>query len=332
MTRKGKKAPAGTAVAGGLKLRLSPEDRNHLKQFEMKLQVVRDRTVQVAKRYITGFFLHGPGGIGKSYTVEEELKRLKIPYVLSNSRMSGRGLYDTLKRSPGAIHVLEDMERLVRDPDALGVLRSATWGQRRHGGKGRRERKVTWTIHGRDDEIIFTGGIIANSNRPLLDVPELNAFRTRVPVMHLQASAAELIAMMKKLSLRGYRHEDKVLTPQECWEVCEFIIEESQSLHRPLDLRVMDNSFMDYLAWRDGVVGCDWRDLVASRLQERTPDFREPVAIRGRRAARKQTELDIAREILASTEDGQERLRLWKERAGKSQSAFYRRRDELKRA
>ncbi len=69
---------------------------------------------------------------------------------------------------------------------------------------------------------------------------------------------------------------------------------------------------------------------MAARLHERPPHFREEV-LSGGRAARKERELEIAKEIMALTSDRQERLRLWVERTGKSEPALYRRLIELKK-
>src|SRR5436190_19411899 len=110
---------------------LSAKDLAHLEELDRHLQLVRDRVAGVAEGYATGFFLHGEGGVGKSHTVIGELERLKANYKVVNSRMTGRGLYNALERFPDAVHVLEDMEALVRDRGAQGVLRSALWGQRR---------------------------------------------------------------------------------------------------------------------------------------------------------------------------------------------------------
>jgi hypothetical protein len=113
----------------------SAEDQRHLESYEAKLQLVRDYTRGVALGYSAGFYLHGAGGISKSFTVLGELERLGTNFKLFNSRMSGRGLFDTLHQYADAVHVLEDMERIVNDKDAQGVLRSATWSQRTKEGK-----------------------------------------------------------------------------------------------------------------------------------------------------------------------------------------------------
>ena len=105
---------------------LSEQDRAHLEGYEKKMQLVRDRTVQVARRWATGLFLWGEGGIGKSYELEETLKAEDANWLPSNSRVTGRGLFDLLFKLPDTIHVIEDAEQMLRDRAAVGVLRSPT--------------------------------------------------------------------------------------------------------------------------------------------------------------------------------------------------------------
>jgi len=308
---------------------LSAADQRYLASLEEKLQMVRDRTAGVVEGFSTGFALHGPGGVGKSYGVLAELQRRQANYRLSNSRMTGRGLFDTLYRYPDAVHVLEDVEQAMHDKNAVGVLRSGLWGQRREGSQGPPERWITWSAHRTHMEMLFTGGIILISNRPLLDLPELQALKTRVPCMLLQPSDNELRAQMRQIACRGFMHEGRSMTQQECHEVCDFVIAESLSLHRPLDLRLLVNAFCDYLQWQDCEAGCHWQDLVAARVRERPTTFKFAVS-RVSRAERKQQEQQIVREILEVTADRNEQLRLWAERAQKSRSAFDRRKAELK--
>src|SRR3974390_1830623 len=98
---------------------LSPTgDENALASLEKKLQLVRDLVTAVAKGFKTGLFLYGSGGVGKSYTVLRKLQQLEASYQLFNVRMTGRRLFKVLQAAPDAIHVLEDMERITKDPDA----------------------------------------------------------------------------------------------------------------------------------------------------------------------------------------------------------------------
>src|SRR5262249_18582129 len=138
----------------------------------------------------------------------------------------------------------------------------------------------------------------------------------------------ELRALMRSVSLQGYVHTGKRLLPDECLKVCEFVIEKSASLHRRLNMRLLVNSFMDYLQWIEGDAGCHWQDLVASRLHERPTTFRVEVS-RLTRAERSRQELELARRIRDTTADRTERLSLWEKETGKSEQTLYRRLEKL---
>jgi hypothetical protein len=304
-------------------------DEFHLAALERKLQLVRDRTLGVAFGYKNGFCLYGPGGVSKSFTVLSELQRLKANYRVSNSRLTGRALFDVLAMYPDATHVLEDCEQLLNDKNAVGVLRSALWGQRQGGDRGPQERWITWGAYNARMEILFTGGLILVGNKAPLDLPELQALKSRIPHMCLQPSDAQMRALMRHIAAKGFEHDGLTLGPDECREVCEFVIAESLSLHFPLNVRLLVNSFLDRLQWSECESGVHWKDMVAAAIRERPVFFKEEVVV-GSRAARKAKELEIVREIRAQTNDRHERLRLWTERTGgKSEKSLYRRLAEL---
>src|SRR5262245_3875243 len=95
-------------------------NENALDSLETKLRLICDRVRSVAGGYAAGLYLWGEGGTSKSYTVEETLKEVKKPYKLSNSRRTGKGLFTLLGDFPDGIHVLEDVETLFADKNALG--------------------------------------------------------------------------------------------------------------------------------------------------------------------------------------------------------------------
>lgn len=305
---------------------LSAEDRHNLRRLDEKLQLVKDRVAGVATGHHTGFFLSGRGGIGKTFTVEEELRRRKIPYKLTNSRITGRGLVDLLADYPDSIHVIEDVESIARDPNAVGVLRSALWGSRQ-GREGRLERLVTWKACSTNIEFIFTGGIIMTSNRDLEDLPELAAMKTRISCTHLRVTDEEIAALMRRVAMDGFPKDNNLLEPVECLEVAEFIITESARINRHLDMRLLVNAFEDRRQVEDLEAGCQWQDLVASRICER-PSLTGPIEPVGTRVKKKAKQLAIAREIVGLKP--QSRLRAWKEKTGgASQATLYRRLAEL---
>jgi hypothetical protein len=187
----------------------APPHQAALLGLQKKLYMVADQVNAVAKGYKNGYFLYGSGGVGKSYNVLRCLTSLDVPYQLFNSRMTARGLFNTLLAGPDAIHVLEDMERLTKDPDAQGVLRSALWAQPGH------DRVVTWTTAAEGPKrFAFRGGIIMISNRPLADLPELRAMATRIEVHRLEVTDAEITALMRDLAGNGFSKGKAVIGPE----------------------------------------------------------------------------------------------------------------------
>lgn len=305
---------------------LSAEDQRHLESLETKVQIVRDRTEGVARGLHTGLHVFGNPGVGKTFTVLEELERLHTPHRLTNTRITGRALFDLLTRYPEEIHVLDDVESLTRDVHGAGVLRAALWGQGRRDRLGRIERIITWETHKDKRTVVFVGGVIMIGNRPLDDMPELEALKTRIATIQLQTSDREVAAMMRAIALRGFRHGEFFVPADECLEVAEFVIQESLQLQRSLNLRSLVNGLTDYLQWSDCGAGCHWRDLISSRLRER-PAVHSAIEGTGIRKRKKCEELKLAREIMNLPRD--QRLQTWKTRTGKSESALYRRLAEL---
>ena len=242
------------------------DDDLHLQAYESKLTLIRDYVRGVVLRFATGFFLCGNGGISKSHTVLSELEKLGADHKLFNSRMSGRGLFQALAEYPNTTHILEDMERVVSDKDAQGVLRClvvATW-------RGWETEAGRHLGHGKGNRIPSSrAGIIMLSNRPLTDMPELRAIRTRISHLHLQATDQEISALMRQIACKGFQHGEQTMTPDECQMVCEYLIAESQTKLAHLDLRLLDNAFRDFLLWQAGHSPSHWMVLVATRLDGR---------------------------------------------------------------
>lgn len=304
---------------------LSHDDLKHLDMLEGKLQIIRDRTGSVAGGYRNGMYLWGEGGIGKSYSVLSELERLKADFVLNNSRLTGRGLFDLLQDFPDQIHVLEDCESIFAERNACGVLRSALWGQTntQHG----QERLVTWRTFKQKLSFYFEGGIIFIGNRPLDSVPELRAIQTRIPTLQLTATNLEIAALMRSVSEEGFQvllqqRDLKSMTSDQCSEVCEHLIAQIHSLARNLDMRLLVNSFRDYLQYQDGQAQTHWKDLVKSELKQQ-------VIVPESRSERLARERLIALEIAAMPNlSSAEQERLFQTRTGTSGRGYRRRLQE----
>jgi hypothetical protein len=320
---------------------MSISDPEALTALDRKLRLVDDRVAAVVHGYQTGLYLYGAGGMGKSYGVLGTLRNLSADFRLFNSRMTGKGLFRALERAPAAVHVLEDMERLTGDRDGQGVLRAALWAQ------PGREREVTWTTGDGESRFSFGGGIIMLANRPLNDLPELRALATRIAVHRLEISDPEMTAQLRRIAQggftrTGFANPDQVefnaeggfvekgptLESPICSEICQYVINECKDANCPLDLRLYDNSCLDYLQWQAGDTHCHWHDLVSTRVRQCAAHFRHQVDHMGIEE-RKQQQRQIVREICSQIDDPQERLRRWQDVTGASKNTFYRRKAEF---
>ncbi len=277
-----------------------------LDALNQKLAIVRDRTRGVVKGYSTGFHLYGEGGTSKTFTVRQTLDDLRKPYKVTNSRMTGRGLFDLLNDFPDVVHVLDDVETLFADKLSHGVLRSALWGQPNE------PRSIVWQT-GKDGrrETVFTGGIVLIANCPLENVPALRALKTRIASVHYAPTNQELAALMRDIASKGYGKLDS----GKCLEVANEILQRSTKLERNLDLRLLVNSLQDRLQFEDGQAEAHWTDLLESRLQERVVKPKLALSKVEKEQAIIQAIAHLPRE---------ERQRQWEEQTGKSQATLYR--------
>lgn len=296
---------------------LSKQEQQLLSVLEGKMQHVRDAIRGVVKSFHTGLILWGEGGTSKSYTVLDELQKLDARYVYHNTRLTARGLVDSLERNPNNIHLIEDAETLLDDKKSYGVLRSALWSQDK---KKPPEREITWTAFQTEIRFIFTGGIIIISNANIADeIPELRAIKTRINVLGMNVSNEEIKVRMKKICMDGYRYGEDFMTPEECWEVCTYIIakfDKNPDAAKRLDLRVLINGFKDYLQWKAGHSVSHWQSLLDGRMEQQ-------VVFTARKDI-KNRESQIALEIFKMNNSSKDKVALWKEKTGLEQAAYYR--------
>jgi hypothetical protein len=186
------------------------------------------------------------------------------------------------------------------------------------------EREILWTAFNTDIRFTFTGGVILIANKSLEALPELAALATRITVLQLIATFAEVAALMRSVAILGFTFGQDFVTPKECMEIAEYVIDRMRALDRPLDMRVYVNGVKDYLQCKIGHSDTDWKDLIETRLRRTT-------VLRERRADVMSREASIALELSRMEISAAERMRLWKERTGKSARAYWRRLNGIKK-
>jgi hypothetical protein len=150
------------------------------------------------------------------------------------------------------------------------------------------------------------------------DVPELRALKTRIVPLQLIATFGEVAALMRSVALQGFVFGVDFVTPTECLTVAEYVIGRMHAMSRPLDMRLFVSGVKDYLQDKQGHAKTEWQQLIETRLMETT-------TLREGRAARLAREQAVALEVSELDATPAERMRIWKERTGASERAYWRR-------
>ena len=183
--------------------------------LEERQEIVAHYVRLVARRRSNGLFVFGrKGGLGKTKIILETLGEEFVQPVVINSHCTGMSLFTNLRAHPDAVIFLDDCDSLFRNLPALGILRSALWGQ----GE---QRLVTYNSSAINSgsSFRFTGAVVACANV----IPQRNAafdaVLSRIDTYELDASNEEVLDLMRKIAVNGYGDE---LSAVECLEVVNF--------------------------------------------------------------------------------------------------------------
>ena len=173
---------------------------------EQMVQMVSSRTMASA-------IVSGPGGLGKTHTVLESLRRAGLrdvtdladfevgervarsaSFVVVKGFSTAKGLFRTLQENNGMVLVFDDCDSVLKDPIALNLLKGAL--------DSYSDRWISWNADLKDDDLDktfkFTGSIIFITNRQLMDIDQ--AIRTRAMCVDLSMTAAQKLERMETIA------------------------------------------------------------------------------------------------------------------------------------
>lgn len=298
------------------KFGLGKEDRDYLREYARLRDLLGDRVMSVAKRYQVGAYIVGRAGTGKTHGVMRALEGQSSPYLYRNSRMSCMGLYRTLDEHRDHTIVLDDLPSMYADQDSIQILLAAL------GGRPGEPRPVTYSIRDTQRTLSFSGGLIAISNVPLRRDRMADALASRMITLEFEPSEDMIRAFVKSEAIRGYAE----LTPGECMQVAEYVIQECRQAEYSLDLRYYYKGLQDFRQAARGDSTHCWQDLVKSSIVRVSVAGARPAAGRATRAAE---ERELARGLFeAHPADRKARAEEWMRLTGLSEKMLYRRRSE----
>lgn len=221
--------------------------------------------------------------------------------------------------------LLDDVSTIFEQPKALQILLAALGTPH----DGSRTRTVRYKTANDDRVAFFDGSIIAISNLQLAGHSNqvLEALQDRVHVMAFEPSDDEIEAAIHEIAGTSPRGVDSLNAVQ----VAVFLLEQCRALGvRPSVRLFVDKALLDFRLWHAGNSESHWHDLVRSSVRQMVIPQQHGLRDMTRRdqiAAERNAVLNIC---AAYCRRG-DRLAAWQAQTGKSQSAFYRRLQELDR-
>mgnify|MGYP006284119885 CR=1 FL=1 len=177
-----------------------------------RFSFVEKLVTMVASKTSPSAVITGEGGLGKSFTVIEALKRAGLRdvseidpgSVVSSSRTyrvikgfsTAKGLFRVLHENKNGIIVFDDCDSILKDPDALNLLKGAL--------DSFDKRLITWNTSVSGDGLPrvfeFTGGVIFISNLPQEKIDQ--ALKTRSMNVDLTMTTDQKIERMAFIAQR----------------------------------------------------------------------------------------------------------------------------------
>jgi hypothetical protein len=285
-----------------------PVPSHPLTALEQRQQLLSHHVRMVARRLTNGLCVYGSrGGLGKTRVVLRTLMEKVKPLVLT-AHITPLSLYSNLFEHSEAIIFLDDCDSLFRNLPALGILRSALWGENNEARLvtyNSSQLKIPSSFH-------FTGRIIFAINTLPHHNHAFQAVLSRVDQFELDGTNEEVLTMMRRLAVEGFGDR---LTAEECLEIVDFIAEFAAT--RELSLRLLEPSYRKVVYAREA--GVDWRQLVASQLHEIGQNA-IPEALPA-----KTYDLECLKQVVKDfPNDVNEQEKVWRMLTKKSRASFFR--------
>jgi hypothetical protein len=297
-----------------------------LREYDQRLNVLRDYVRSVVKGYSSGLYVFGRPGCGKTSTVSQVLEQeQELFYSYQRGHLSPKGLFGLFQEHHDELIVLDDITMIFKSEGALQLLLAAL--EPSPPGMNARDfvRPIRWKRERGDETVNVSGGLICISNLELHDDHLLEAFKSRVHVFNPDPTNQHIGALMLEIAEQGWPVQQPTISPKQCGEIARFVIAEMLRAGIRFDLRLLVNkAFPLYQQVIDGEADSHWQDLLRASIKQQLIPVQYPAGAPMTRAERKKNELEIVKDILHTYATREERVKAWCERTGKSQSAFYR--------
>lgn len=288
-----------------------------MRTIDKRRKTMRDAVRSVAQHYSSAAFFYGPGGLGKTHLITEELDALcGNSWVHHTGMATPKGLLIQLMEKSEAIHLFEDCEAMYKAEGSSSILRGAC------GSPGTRERFVTHETAHEKHRFAFTGGIIIVSNENLSRKKgPMAAVASRFRPIKWDLTIEERVALILDIADQGWAKNGRELDPKECRVVAKFLIEEMTGgeIAAAVDLRTFtEHALPAYAQWQYDNPEMDWKQLIRAKLsgEVKRAETRDS---KNERLASMALVIDAD-----SSKKTPDKVKLWNERTGLGQAQYFR--------
>ena len=211
--------------------------------------------------YSNMLLVRGAGGIGKTWNIRVALEEEPhAEYKEIRGDITPAYLYRVLYENMSRVLYFNDVNRLLRHPEGINMLKAATEMEER-----RLICKLSYSRQQEDlpSEFIFKGKIIFDYNyiEPAVQ-PDFDAFMSRAEYIELNFCQEDIEHVMRILAKEDWQKQ-----------VTEWVIEQYHyNGQNPLNLRTQQRAFNTFKYAEDK--GLDWKHEVESELKASMSKFR----------------------------------------------------------
>jgi hypothetical protein len=226
-------------------------------EFSVKerFEFIEEFTKLVARGIIPSLIVTGSGGLGKTHTVTETLKKIgKVEdtigsyedsdFLIISGYSTPRSLYETLYDHNGKIIIFDDCDSVFKDPTGANLLKAAL--------DSKDKRILSWGSASKDDEypsrFEFIGKVIFISNLSIDKFPQ--AVLSRSMLADITLNTDEKIERIEQVFM-----EEKKFSNDDKKEVIAFI-RENASKFKDLNIRSAFNAMKMKVA-----IGDNWQRM-----------------------------------------------------------------------
>ena len=131
-----------------------------LETLHRHLDLVRTRVISAATKHINGVCLFGPSGVGKTYTVIDQLKKCGVDWVEAPTVITPQGTLELLEQHPDSCILQDDVYGMLTTEKARKYWMKALGDRPDY----TEPRRIKYKREGQETEIKFTGSVIVITN------------------------------------------------------------------------------------------------------------------------------------------------------------------------